>query len=261
MTKNLLTALLITLLLSSCALSRKKEQTYQEFATLWMNTSAELTALSYQAYNIARLRLDQKLKTQTKKPKAIIVDVDETVLDNSPYQVTNILDHRSYTEDNWKEWLDLAKAPSVKGASEFLNYAKSKGVTTFYITNRKMNSFEVTYKNLVDQKFPITKSQLIPRTESGNSKENRRIEVLKKYDVIMYFGDSLGDFHKDFEKVEFKNRKEVVEKYKKNFGDNFIILPNPMYGEWIDSIYNYNHTLSEKEKKKLRFEVFKSINN
>ncbi|EQC45349.1 5'-nucleotidase, lipoprotein e(P4) family [Bacteriovorax sp. Seq25_V] len=243
-------------LLMSCA--QQPKQNFSDLATVWQQSSAELTALSYQAYNTARLQLNRSLKIKSKKPLAIIVDVDETVLDNSPYQVKNIFEDREFNQENWSEWLEVAQAPAVAGAVDFLNYAQRNNVTTFYVTNRNNKNFEATYKNLKAQGFPITRNQLRPKVDPNSSKEKRRLEILKKYNVVLYIGDALGDFNKDFEKVEFGKRKEVVEKYKNDFGRSYIILPNPMYGEWLESIYKYDHSLSNEEKKHLRHQILEA---
>lgn len=246
------------LLFISCAQNSKNNYDIADIATTWQQSSAELTALSYQAYNLARLQLESEMRKRHAMPLAIIVDVDETVLDNSPYQVKNMELKRLYNGDNWREWVELAKADAVAGAAEFLNFAASKGVKTFYVTNRNILTFEATFKNLKEKGFPISREQLMPKNENNNSKEKRRLEVLKKYYVTMYIGDALGDFHKDFEGRQFSERRSVVEKYKNDFGRKFIVLPNAMYGEWLESIYNYNHKLTEDEKSKLRQSVLKS---
>ena len=60
-------------------------------ATLWMQTSAEFRALCYQAFNLARINLDSFLDShKSAKPVAVIVDADETVIDNSAYELSLI---------------------------------------------------------------------------------------------------------------------------------------------------------------------------
>lgn len=122
-------------------------------ATLFHQKAAECRALSYQAYNIARLILDNELRRMSLTKKlAVIVDVDETVLDNSPFQVKIILEKTQYPE-YWNEWCELAQAKALPGAVEFLNYAKSKGVEVFYITNRKENFKKKPLKILKQKVF------------------------------------------------------------------------------------------------------------
>ena len=107
--------------------SRLSPQEYLTGATNWMQTSAEARALQYQAFNIARTKLDQDLKVKSKNKRAIIVDADETVIDNSAYQADNILKGQVYTSENWKAWVDLSKVRAVPGAVEFCNMSNPKG--------------------------------------------------------------------------------------------------------------------------------------
>jgi len=253
---RILNILLLAVLITSCANHRKENVDYQEAGTLWLQSSAEAKALIYQAFNIARLRLDQDLRKKgrkyNKKKRAIVVDVDETIVDNSPYQAKNVLIGREYSSSNWAEWIDLANAQALPGAVEFLNYAKSKGVEVFFITNRKQRGYEATLKNLKNLGFPVSRKNLFLRQGHDHSKEVRRQNALKKHRFVLLMGDTLGDFGPFFEKQSFEKRHELTDKYSKEFGKKFIILPNPMYGEWLGSVYKYNYDLTHKEKRKIR---------
>ncbi|MBA3804794.1 MAG: 5'-nucleotidase, lipoprotein e(P4) family, partial [Acidobacteria bacterium] len=79
---------------------------YLAGATLWTQLSGEWRALAYQAYNFARILLDQDLRTNRKRKmrRAVVVDIDETVLDNSRYQASLIREHKSYPQD-WTAWI------------------------------------------------------------------------------------------------------------------------------------------------------------
>src|ERR1700694_2698101 len=105
------------------------------FAALFQQRAAEYRALCFQAYNLARLRLDQQLLQQAAKPRAIISDIDETLLDNSAYAVHQRLLGHDWDQRSWYEWTARAEADTVPGAVSFLQYAASKGVQVFYITN------------------------------------------------------------------------------------------------------------------------------
>lgn len=221
-------------------------------AVTWLQTSGEVRALSYQAFNMAKMRLDQQLRSRKKrgsKAPAIVVDVDETVLDNSPYQVNLIRTKRSYPV-GWKEWVTSARARALPGSVEFLNYAANRGVTVFYITNRKKQYFSPTLKNLKDKGFPVTKEFLLTRTKSRSKKE-RREKVLRNYEILLLMGDNLGDFHDLFEEKAKTERNLAVDEMKRKFGKKFIVLPNPMYGDWEGTLYQYNYRKSKKEKYRL----------
>ena len=95
-------------------------------SVIWQQQSAEYRALCYQAFNIAKWRLE-KTKIKRRHKYAIITDIDETVLDNSYYEADNIRQNKEFAKDSWKGWTDKAKATPVPGALEFLQMAKKKG--------------------------------------------------------------------------------------------------------------------------------------
>ena len=71
-------------------------------ATLWMQTSAEFRALCYQTFNLARMNLDAFLDShKSDKPVAVIVDADETVIDNSAYEAFLIGQNFCYYSKTW----------------------------------------------------------------------------------------------------------------------------------------------------------------
>lgn len=223
-------------------------------ATLYHQKSAELNALCLQAYNVARYRLDDILKQNPDPSKlAIVLDLDETVLDNSPYEALCILDNTSYPV-GWDEWMHAANAKGLPGAIDFLKYTKSKGVNIFYITNRKEKYRQATLQNLqLLDIAPASEAHLLLRTDES-SKEKRRQEVLKNHEIVMLFGDNLADFSKVFDgNKTTAERAALVENLKNEFGNRYIVFPNTMYGEWLNAIIDYNFDLSpaakiEKEK-------------
>ncbi|MCO4793453.1 MAG: 5'-nucleotidase, lipoprotein e(P4) family [Bacteriovoracaceae bacterium] len=255
--KTIFSFLLITLLAQGCANYKVKHDNTQEYlmaSTLWMQNAAEVRALTYQAYNIARLRLDHDLKyNKSKKKRAVVVDADETVIDNSPYQARNIFRNESYNSKNWSEWIEEAKADAVPGAVDFLSYAASKGVEVFYITNRKIGGFEATLLNLKNLGFPVKRSNLMLRTK-GNSKTERRNKVLENHRIVLLMGDTLADFTEAFEHKGTADRKKIADKFRREFGRKFIVLPNPMYGDWEQALYDYQGgmDLDKKINKRLK---------
>ena len=228
-------------------------------ATVFHQKAAEMRALSYQAYNIARMMLDNDLRRAgLSKKQAIVVDIDETVLDNSPFQAKCIIDETNYPT-NWKEWCELEKAKPLPGAVDFLNYAKSKGVEVFYITNRKEMFREVTMNNLIKNNFPfVDEKHLLMRNETSGKKGRRDI-ISKDYRIVLLIGDNLNDFSEVFEKKSVNERFNMTDSLKNEIGRRFIVLPNVMYGEWEEAIYNYNNTLTDKDKKQLRYKSLASF--
>ncbi len=217
-------------------LDKGKDQNYLTGATLYFQTAAEVMALQHQAFNVARDYLDRDLtKTSTKK-RAIVVDVDETIIDNSPYQADNILKNQSYNSTSWEAWVERARARAIPGAVEFLNYAHQKGVSVFYISNRKQKNHEATLKNLKALGFPVSQNSLLLR-EKDNDKTKRRSLVEGKHFIVFLMGDNLGDFLEVFQGKTVRERFELTQEHAAMFGRRFIVLPNPMYGEWETILY------------------------
>ncbi|MDJ0783653.1 MAG: 5'-nucleotidase, lipoprotein e(P4) family [Desulfosarcinaceae bacterium] len=227
-------------------------------ATLWMQTSAEYRALCYQTFNLARLNLQAFLSYyKGQKPVAVIVDADETVIDNSAYEAFLIGNDFGYSSKTWNPWMAAAQAEAVPGALDFLSYAKAQGVEIFYVTNRKMVGYEGTAKNLAALGFPfVDEKHLLLRTDTSD-KQPRRDIVMADYEVAFLMGDNLNDFESVFAKKSVADRAAAVDERKAKWGSKFIVLPNPTYGEWEGAIYNYNWGASAAEKDKMRKELLK----
>jgi len=216
-------------------------------AVLWCQASAEYRALAYQAYNIARLRLDEELQINRNQKRAVIVDIDETVLDNSRYNAKEITDKQVYPDDFYK-WIDMAKAEAIPGAKEFLDYAVSKSCDVFYISNRRIRCLDGTLRNLKKLGFPQADKNHVLLKGDVSSKEGRRQEVAKTHYIVLLIGDNLIDFSEVFDIKSVEGRLASVEKYKDNFGKKFIVLPNPMHGAWFKALYDYDRNLSKEER-------------
>lgn len=233
---------LLALIIGSCKNSTKKDSCRKnEFliqSVLWYQHSGEMQALYYQAYNIAAYRLDEYLKKSTsKKKKAVIVDIDETLLNNSPFEAQMILSDSADWEFLWDKWIGTASADTLPGALGFLKYAKNKGVEVFYVTNRDTSEKAFTLMNLQKFKFPFAdEKHLIARITNDPSKEKRRKQVAKEYDIVLLCGDNLGDFAGMFDNYN-ESISDSIIKHKNEFGKRFIVLPNPMYGAWENQIY------------------------
>lgn len=251
-------ALLLIILgasLLSCETEKQKLSNQLVMSTLWYQQSAEMTQSYLQSYRYATLLLDKKLETRrSEKPSAVVLDIDETILDNSPYEVMLIDSGKTYTYDNWKQWTDQARAQALPGALDFVNYAKERGVEVFYISNRTIEELSSTIINLKDKNFPNASAEYITLKESTSDKTERRNEVLKHYDVLIYIGDNLTDYSEIFANRGSDMGKALVEEYKEELLDNFVMLPNPMYGEWEGAIYGNDYTIADSTKLKMRNE-------
>lgn len=222
-------------------------------ANLWVQASGEYRALSYQAFNLAKMQLDKTLaEHKGKKRVAVVVDADETIIDNSAYESWLVGKNESYSSKTWGQWMDAAEAKAMPGAVAFLQYAAKKGVGVFYITNRKESGRAGTMKNLQDLGFPQVSNAHVLLRSTTSDKEPRRIDVEKHYDIALLMGDNLNDFSKDFKTDSLEQTYAAVEKDKALFGTKFIMLPNPTYGDWEGKVYNNNWGASAAEKDKMR---------
>ena len=224
-------------------------------ATVWMQSSGEYAALSHQAFNLARMNLDRALAapgSQTQRPPAIIVDVDETVLDNSPYEAWLIANDENYASDSWHQWVEKASAVPMPGAKSFLDYAASRGVEIFYVTHRRDNETEATLRNLRQVGFPDADGEhFLPRTDSSD-KTARRLRVAQSHWVVLLMGDNLGDFSQGFDRESAAARRAAVNAQADAFGSRYIVLPNPAYGAWEEAIYGGDWSLSDEQKSRAR---------
>lgn len=218
------------------------------WAALWQQQSGEYKALCLQAYQLAALRLDQYIAAKGSKPLAVVTDIDETVLDNSPYSVHQALAGKTYDDKSWMEWTAKAIADTVPGAPSFFKYAASKGVKVFYITNRLEAERTVTLKNLQHYQFPDADDEHLFLKTTTSGKEPRRQQVLQQYEIVMLFGDNLGDFSATFDKKPFEERNTAALQAAPDFGSRYIVLPNPMYGDWEGALYNFQYKLTTRQK-------------
>lgn len=220
-------------------------------AVLWMQTAAEYEAAVRGTYAAARAQLDRALADPAwnalpegeavqgfeSLPPAIIVDADETMIDNSPFQARGVRDYGSFAYDNWLAWVNERRALALPGAVDFANYAASKNVPVFFVTNRDApRETESTIANLRSAGFPIADdaSNVLlrgdPRFE-GREKSARRKHIARTHRVVLMLGDNLGDFM-DGVAVGVDERRALVAKYADRWGTRWFMQPNPTYGSW-----------------------------
>ena len=260
------TVIIFAFILSACKTNvpvvENKINTQEQLvlATIWFNESAEMQASFIQNYKLAKLMIDKQLssnKEPEKKP-AVILDLDETVLNNAPYEYKLIVSQKAYTFESWTEWVNLAKAKALPGVLEFTNYAKSKGVEVFYVSNRQApDHIDATIKNLKGLNFPNADKEHVFLRTTTSDKTERRNNVSEKHEIILLIGDNLTDFSEIFANRGEDMGKIIVEKNKDLFGTKYIIMPNPMYGEWTKAIYRNSYKWSPDQLDSLRKTVIK----
>ena len=248
-------------------------QAQSMLSVLYAQSSAEYEASNIQTYVNAKSALDRALndlswtaaieqkKNFKNKPPAVILDIDETVLNNIPFQARSIINGQSYPV-GWLEWMLEESSDAVAGVSEFLEYAQSKGVKIFYVTNRIAVAEDATRNNIKKLGLPLDTDRdvLLMKDENGwtSDKVSRRELIAKDYRVLLLIGDQLGDFLPlDETTLELDLRKNLADTYKHMWGSKWFMITNPMYGRWEASIYNNEYPDTEDELMQMRLEALK----
>jgi len=234
----------------------EKDKSFQEqsiLSVLYVQTSTEFAANNIQTFNNASKALDVALKDKTwtaaleqkdnfvSKDPAIIIDVDETVLDNSSFQSRTILSGLSYP-NGWAKWVNESMATAVEGVYEFLHYANENDVKIFYVTNRLESFREPTIRNLKSLGLPFDdnlNSLIMREDENVRDKTKRRKNIAEDYRIVLLLGDQLTDFISTKEAyVYHSDRKKLANKYSDMWGSKWFMITNPTYGRWELSIYD-----------------------
>jgi 5'-nucleotidase (lipoprotein e(P4) family) len=245
-------------------------------ATLWAQQAVEYKATTDGIYALATLRLDEALSdpdwtaapdlqgdAYQDLPPAIILDADETVLDNTPYAAAGILSGEEYSNESWAAWANAGVAKSVPGAVDFTRAAAAKGVKVFYITNRSVETEDGTARNLAALGFPmggnVDTLLMLGEQKEGqaekwpSAKSSRWAVVAKDYRILLMLGDNLGDFT-DAYKGSPAERQAVYEANDGKWGREWIALPNPGYGSWETAPFGHDRSLPSDEKRALKRE-------
>lgn len=234
-------------------------------AEVWMQTSVEYRANCLTVYALAKTRLDEALADKNwtaydqtggyqDLPPAVVLDLDETALDNSAYEAGLVVGHADYDPKTWDRWVKSEQAKAIPGAVEFTNYAAAKGVKVFYVTNRSADQKEATKHNLQALGFPMggnvdTFLMKKDRLEwASNAKGARFASIAQNYRVLLLFGDQMGDFTDKYN-ASIAERDNTFEQLKAHFGHDWLVLANPAYGSWESAAYGHDFKLSGDEKR------------
>jgi len=236
----------------------QKEVDMKMYPVLWHQTSAEYRALCYQAFNVAKTYLETLIPDRDPNEKfAIITDLDETIIDNSYLEAKQIKEGKEYNNARWKEWVSMSAATEVPGAVDFLQWAASRNITIFYISNRSVSDVKATLANMKKLQLPNADEEHMLFLSTESTKEPRRQIAAKDHKIVMLMGDNLNDFTNLFEKKSIDDRKAETDKVRGEWGKKFIVLPNAIYGEWENAFYDYKRNLTPKEKETKRKDLLK----
>jgi acid phosphatase len=234
-------------------------------AVLWAQTSAEYGASTEQAYLLARVQLDEALRPENALwtaeleqvgdyadlPPAVVLDVDEGVVDTSSFQALIIKEYGRFRLAAWNDWVREEEGRAVPGAVEFAKYAHAKGVRLFYVTNREHEVEAATRRNLHELGFPVDEDggNILSKNERGDwgsDKGSRRKFIAASYRIVLVAGDDLNDFLSGT-RLEPRERIALARRWRSNWGTKWIMLPNPIYGGWERSLYGFDYRLEPSE--------------
>jgi 5'-nucleotidase (lipoprotein e(P4) family) len=242
-------------------------------AEVWMQTAIEYRANCLTVYALAKTRLDEALADKTwtaynqtggyqNLSPAVVLDLDETALDNSAYEASLVVNGTNFNPETWDDWTKAEQAKAVPGALEFAKYADSKGAKVFYVSNRTAEQKEATKHNLQALGFPMggnVDTLLMKKDKpewSSDAKGARIAYIAENYRVLLLFGDNVGDFTDKYN-TSMSERDKTFEELKAHFGHDWMMLANPAYGSWESAPYGFNYKLSDDEKRAKKLGVLR----
>ena len=240
-------------------------------ATLWVSNSVEYKANTLQSYAYAKILLDEALADKNwtaateqtgnyqNLPPAIILDGDETAIDNGPYESWLVKTGKDYSGKTWNAWVMAGAARAVPGAVEFTKYADSKGVKVFYVTNRTEDQEADTRANMQALGFPMggnVDTFLMSKEQPDwtSKKGTRRDFVGQNYRVLLLFGDNYGDFSDDYAGSE-ADREKSLEANMAHIGHDWIFIANPEYGSFESAPFLSDYKKSPDERRQLKIDA------
>lgn len=237
----------------------KQKQQYQAetetMGLLWMRTSAEYRALAYQGYNVAMNAVKRAVTdpSHQRKPLAIVLDADETVVDNTKLMGESIINGNGrFDAPWWRQAVHQGKSQAMPGAVEFLNEVHKQGVEIFYVSNRYAPvNLDVTIQNFKELGFPSVDKDHVLLFEKDSDKQPRFDMIVKKYYVVVYMGDNAGDFPIGTKGKTLAERNSIIDAHKEDFGTTFVVFPNPAYGSWVSALAKGYQNLSPEEQKQV----------
>lgn len=237
----------------------KQKQQYQAetetMGLLWMRTSAEYRALAYQGYNVAMNAVKMAVTdpSHQRKPLAIVLDADETVVDNTKLMGESIVNGNGrFDAPWWRQAVHQGKSQAMPGAVDFLNEVHKQGVEIFYVSNRYAPvNLDVTIQNFKELGFPSVDKDHVLLFDKDSDKQPRFDMIAKKYYVVVYMGDNAGDFPIGTKGKTLAERNGIIDAHKEDFGTTFVVFPNPAYGSWVSALAKGYQNLSPEEQKQV----------
>jgi acid phosphatase len=273
MSSRNIAALAVTILLSAGGVQAQAPVPHDGLeANLWTQRSVEFKGNAASIYALGKLRLDQALADKTwtaapveqkgdfaSLPPAVVLDIDETALDNSLYQVWAMKTGNVFSLATWNQFCNDKVSRAVPGAAEFTKYAESKGVKVFYISNRAVETKQATRENMEKFGFAMggnvdTLMMQGEKPDWGSKKGTRRAVIVKDYRILLEFGDNFGDFDDRYGSSE-ADRVKFFDENKERWGREWLVIANPTYGSFDAAPFKFNYKAPADEQRKAKWDV------
>jgi acid phosphatase len=247
-------------------------------AVTWMQRAVEHDLIYVQTYRDAQARLlaamkdkqwdalakDDRVAPLAGLKPAVVLDIDETVLDNSPYQARLIKSGGEFNEADWAAWCKEEKARALPGVVEFTQFAAQHGIAVIYVSNRAKDLDEATLSNLRKAGLPVSGPEAFlglgtfvqDCEQVGTEKGCRRQLISRKFRVLMQFGDQVGDFANVLANTA-EGRQKAIAPYMAWIGTRWFVLPNPSYGSWEPALFNNDWTLPREQRRQQKISALR----
>ena len=210
-----------------------------ELGIKWVRDSAEYATLTRQVYRLAGDAVGRAAPMLKGRHWTVVLDVDETALDNSAYQLERAAYGLPFDGASWLAWVRRREAAAVPGAVMFVTAVRSAGGHVAWITNRDTIEVDATRDNLRAAGLWSDDDRLCGQRDAGHTKRMRREEVRSgagacawsgaPSPIVVFVGDQMGDFP-DVDEMPGDTAGDGA------FGRSAFLLPNPMYGGWTTRV-------------------------
>ena len=187
----------------------------------------------------------------------MILDVDESILDNSGYQAWMTLNDTTFDPKTWNAYVNTVTSLAIPGAVEFARYADGAGRQGLLHLEphrrggsrrraRTSRSSASRWAASVDTMLMTSK-----QPDWGSAKGTRRAFIAKSYRILLNVGDNFADFVDEYRGTEAE-RLKVMEQHKDRWGREWIMIANPSYGSFESAPFNHDFKLSEDDRRKAK---------
>ena len=210
-------------------------------STKWYITSAEKNALYQQIFQLSKPILVANKKMVRPNTKCgVILDIDETLLNNSQYGYENDLHCTSFNKESWNKFVNSKVSVALAGASDITHYIHKIGCIVNLVSGRTVETQIATEDNLRREGIYFDQVLLSETKPDGSNKNPRFLAVMNgdtpskikiKQTIIAYYGDNVAtDFPNSSQEAYLKS--DINKNNYNKFGTIYFVLPNPTYGSW-----------------------------